>query len=330
MKDRFDEVVGRFFCDGDNPEPGKIPLVPGRVVIPYSLERLEKLNREHACSPMVFEGGYYTETGSKTTGVVLRIQEGKISPLGNETTPETAVGMVHNYVIVLVRNPTTGLWETKIEFLRMNLVEVRSKHSHIVLTKIDPERRGDFLYLSSGECLFDGSTLFVNIQSGMNWELNLSRPGISQVVGEVRVRMMEEGGKLETLLSRGVGPKNDFWGAISTIFFKQVLGYPVVEYVTSTLRKKTTESKSVIQSQWCRGGVEVEQFASLEDCKKRRGGVDLCKGGPEPTPEPAPSTPDLTKLTVPRLREMLESLGVEIVGRPRKAELISMLGEFLP
>jgi hypothetical protein len=38
---------------------------------------------------------------------------------------------------------------------------------------------------------------------------------------------------------------------------------------------------------------------------------------------------DLNTLTVARLREMLETLGVEIIGRPRKAELISMIEEFL-
>lgn len=325
-KTEFDNLINRYFCDEEFPEEGKIPLVGGKRVIPYAIERLRKLNQEQACQSMNYDGVSYTETSSKTPDTVLRIDEGPVAPLINETKPEEAVGKVHNYVIVLVRNPLTGLWESKIEFLRMNLVEVRSKHAHIILSKIDPERTGEFLYIASGECIFDGRSTIVNIQSGMNWEINLSRPGISMQVEEIRSRMT--GGKIENLFSRGVGPKNDFWGAIAFVFFREVLQYPNVEYGTSTLRKKTTETKETIQKFWCEAGVDVEEYNSVKNCRSREGGRSLCSP-PTGLTTSASTTRDLNTLKVAELREMLETMGMEIVGRPRKAELIALIEELI-
>lgn len=317
----FDNMVNRYFSDEDSPVDGKVPLVNGRRVVPYAIDRLRKLNQEQACQPMTFDGSVYTETSSKNPDVVLRIDEGPVAPLGNETTPDQFPGAIHNYVIVLVPNPSTGMLESRIEFLRMNLVEVRSKHAHIILSKIDPERKGGFLYMASGECVFDGRTMIVNIQSGMNWEINLSRPGIHETVQKVRRTMTSE-----QTISEGVGPKNDFWGAVACTFFRDVLGYSYVEYGTSTLRKKTTGSLEDIRNNWCRNGVSVEAYKSKDKCLSREEGVNVCRLDWK---EKVDEERDLRSMTVAELRSILEEMGVEVESRMRRQKMIELIEEIL-
>lgn len=321
-KTKFDNMVNRYFSDEDSQDDGKVPLVNGKRVVPYAIDRLRKLNQEQACQPMTFDGSMYTETSSKKPDVVLRIDEGPVAPLGNETTPDQFPGAIHNYVIVLVPNPSTGMLESRIEFLRMNLVEVRSKHAHIILSKIDPERKGNFLYIASGECVFDGKTMTVNIQSGMNWEINLSRPGIQERVQEVRLGMTSA-----KTISDGVGPKNDFWGAIAYTFFRDVLGYSNIEYGTSTLRKKTSGSLEDIQQFWCENGVSVEAYRSKDKCLSREEGINVCL---KPTNKRKKEDDlDLRRLSVAELRDMLREMGIEVERRTRRQQMIDMIEEIL-
>lgn len=317
----FDDMVNGYFCDEDDQDTGKIPLVNGGRVVPYAVERLRKLNQEQACQSMTFDGKTYTETSSKNPDVVLRIDEGPVAPLGNETVPDQFVGAVHNYVIVLVPNPLTGKLESKIEFLRMNLVEVRSKHAHIILSKIDPGRRGNFLYMASGECVYDGKKMLVNIQSGMNWEINLSRPGIYERVQGVRKNMTS----FKTIFE-GVGPKNDFWGAVAYTFFRDVLGYSSIEYGTSTLRKKTSESLENIQETWCGNGVGVEVYGTKDQCLSRDEGINLCK---KDRKKSSYDNNDFRGMTVTELRGVLYEMGIEVEKRTRRQRMIDMIEEIL-
>lgn len=316
-KEWFDSMVGELLSDR---------MVPGEVVIPYARERLQRLQRDLMCQKVNSSSNIFEETKSKYPDAVIRVEEGWVAPLANESSPRDFPGKIHNYVLFCYWNPKTGAWETAIEFLRMNFLEVRSKHAHIILTKIYPRYGTNFRYIVSGECVFDQDSgiLTVNVQSGMNWELNLSRPDTMEWMDSIRDSLPED-------IRRGRGPKNDVWGAIIDVYFQRVLGFPRTRFGTSTLRGKTSEKRSVIQSQWCSEGVVVEEYPSLNDCMKRSNGKNLCR-----TEEPLEVNKDeegegdeeeidLESFTVPELREILKEMGIPVVGRPRKAELIEMI-----
>jgi glycogen synthase len=153
----------------------------------------------------------------------------------------------------------------------------------------------------------------------MNWEINLSRPGIQERVQQVRPGMTSA-----KTISEGVGPKNDFWGAIAYTYFRDVLGYNNIEYGTSTLRKKTSGSLEEIQQSWCENGVSVEAYQSKDKCLSREEGVNVCM---KPSRESGKDDLDLQKLSVAELRDMLREMGIEVKSRTRRQQVIDMIEE---
>ena len=159
----------------------------------------------------------------------------------------------------------------------------------------------------------------------MNWEISVSRPGIYDEIERILPEMAAEG-PMGGELAAGVGPKNDFWGAIPVGFFKYVLGIPVVSYTPYPIRKKITAERDKLVREWCPNDVGLELYTNVQGCKERRNPVDLCSGGSIPEQSEEES---LEKLTVPKLRKMLEDAGIEIKGRPKKADLIELIREIV-
>ena len=338
----YDMLIDRYFLE---------TAIHKEKVVEYAQARLRQINTTQACHAVNFtdndEG--IQETSSTKSDYVFRFEEGSSEPLNNDTLPEQNPGRVHNYVIIFAPRENNPLPESHIEFLAMNLVEVRSKHAHILLSKFAP-RFKDFKYLISGECIFNPKSdkLSVNIQSGMNWQLNLSRFS-EQDLQNIKDRMKSDivNGNLEVpadladyayiLLQdilRGRGPKNDLFGAVAELYFSQCLGYEVGVYSTSTFRGQTKEDLRVLK-QWCDQGVGIRVFDNKKNCDSNpTGGRDFCAipNLPKPGKEPSSTTKkekpvDYETLTVVQLKELLDERNIVYPPRARKNQLIELLSE---
>ena len=297
----YDYLVNRYFLE---------TAIHKKDVVEYARGRLKTINTTQSCHALNFvdEGRGIQETASTKSDLIVRFDEGSENPLNNESLPTDKPGKVHNYVIIFVPRPNGNVIpESHIEFLAMNLVEVRSKHAHILLSKFAPKFE-DFKYFISGECFINpkDNKLFVNIQSGMNWQLNLSRFS-EEDLNNIRSRMRKdiEDGNLEleeekeekmdeppnspaniqiridniriramanyayVLLQdmmRGRGPKADLFGAVAELYFSQCLGYEVGGYETKTFRGQTSEDLGTLK-QWCSQGVGIRIFDNKKDCQ---------------------------------------------------------------
>jgi hypothetical protein len=281
----FDHIVSRYFLNN---------AIDREQVIEYAKARLEQINTTQACHGMKYqmEGGHtmIQETSSKNPDVVFRFEEtGGNKALFNDTVPRGNPGKVHNYVIVFYPEHD-GTMASHVEFLAMNLVEIKSKHAHILLSSIAP-RFPNFKYFISGECVYDEykKTLSLNIQSGMNWQLNLSRytqEDFAAIMERIRTDVAEGvvgiegpgedfGYVLLQDILRGRGPSGDLFGAISCVFFEHVLSYSLETYSTSSFRGQTKENIGVLRD-WCNEGISIKTFDSKQTCEAEpRGGLDV-------------------------------------------------------
>lgn len=331
-KQVYDLLIDRYFLE---------TAIRKEQVVEYAQARLAQINTTQACHAMKYvDKNSIQETTAGKPDVVFRFDEGSKEPLNNNTTPRERPGKVHNYVIVFAP-------DSHIEFLAMNLVEIRSKHAHILLSKFAP-RFPDFKYLISGECIYDPATkkLSLNIQSGMNYQLNLSR-FTPDDIERLRQRMKTDiqtgavnfapgtedyGYVMLNDLMQGRGPKHDLFGAVSAVYFNQVLGFAIDQYSTSTFRGLTKESLDVVKS-WCSQGVTIDTFADKKTCEtKPSSGKSFC--GQEPANEPVmeeletEEIEDYNSYTVVELKDMLDELGIVYPPRARKSQLIDLLIEY--
>lgn len=325
-KQVYDLLIDRYFLE---------TAIRKERVVEYAQARLAQINTSQACHAMKYvERNSIQETTAGKPDVVFRFDEGSIEPLNNNTTPRERPGKVHNYVIVFAP-------DSHIEFLAMNLVEIRSKHAHILLSKFAP-RFPDFKYLISGECVYNRETnkLSLNIQSGMNWQLNLSR-FTSEDIERLRERMRldVENGAIEfprgaedygyvvlNDLMRGRGPKNDLFGAVAAVYFNQVLGFEIDQYSTSTFRGLTKESLDVVRS-WCDQGVTIDTFSDKKTCEtKPSSGKSFC--GNKAEGEVEEEVEDYNLYTVAELKDILDEFEVVYPPRARKSQLIEMIIDY--
>lgn len=328
----FDVVVNRYFMGN---------AIDREQVVEYAKARLDQINTTQACHGMKYQegGAIIQETTSKNPDVVFRFEEvGSVGPLRNETTPKENPGKVHNYVIVFYPD-STGAMCSHVEFLSMNLVEIKSKHAHILLSKIST-RFPDFKYFISGECLYneEKGSLSLNIQSGMNWQLNLSRftPADLEIVRDrMRVdiaegvevlsgdRINEDFGYvlLQDVL-RGRGPSNDLFGAVACVFFEHVLGFKLEPYATSSFRGQTSERTAALKD-WCDEGVSIKTFNDKKTCETEpRAGLNFC--GPTSNP-PSPGIVDYTAMTLQDIKNRLNQRNIPYPTRPRRNQLVNLL-----
>lgn len=336
----YDILIDKYFL-------GK--AIRKEQVVEYAKSRLSQINTEQACHSMVYvnEGKVIQETTSKKPDTVIRFNEGPVAPLNNNTIPRKVPGKVHNYVMVFVPRKNHSIPESDIEFLAMNLVELRSKHAHILLSKFAPKYE-DFKYLISGESIVDPQTgeLSINIQSGMNWQLNLSRFTQEDIQGlrnsitkDIREGSILLPPDLEDYayimmhdILRGQGPKADMFGALPVIYFTHVLGYKFGSYSTASFRGLTKETVDNMKS-WCNEGVTIEKFSDLKTCKiPTNKGEDVClETGAEKTKtrkrEPESPQIDFSKITIAQLKEILDERGIEYPSRPRRNQLIELVME---
>jgi len=344
----YDTLIDRYFLE---------TAIHKKDVVEYAQARLEQINTTQACHAVnvISKDNLeetIQETSSSKSDYVFRFEEGSSEPLFNNTLPKQNPGRVHNYVIIFApRENDNPLPESHIEFLAMNLVEVRSKHAHILLSKFAPRFR-DFKYLISGECIFNPKSgkFSVNIQSGMNWQLNLSRFSEQDLQG-IKDRMKSDiiNGNLEVpsdladyayvLLQdilRGRGPKNDLFGAIAELYFSQCLGYEVGVYETKTFRGQTKEDIRILK-QWCEQGVGIRIFDNKKVCDSNpTGGRDFCSTLSLPgfsvkeetttkTSKKEKEIVDYNSLTVIQLKELLDDKDIVYPPRARKNQLIELL-----
>jgi len=350
----YDMLIDRYFLE---------TAIHKKDVVEYAQSRLRQINTTQACHAVnittVIEENpadnydVIQETSSTNSDYVFRFEEGSSEPLNNDTLPDQNPGRVHNYVIIFSPRENNPLPESHIEFLAMNLVEVRSNHAHILLSKFAP-RFKDFKYLISGECIFNPKSdkLSVNIQSGMNWQLNLSRFS-EQDLQNIKDRMKSDivNGNLEVStdhkdplidyayillqdILRGRGPKNDLFGAIAELYFSQCLGYEVGVYETKTFRGQTKEDLRVLK-QWCDQGVGIRVFDNKKICDSNpTRGRDFCAMPdlPKPREESSSTTKkekkiDYKTLTVAQLQKLLNERDIVYPPRARKNQLIELLSE---
>jgi hypothetical protein len=331
-KRAFDFIVNRYFLGN---------AIGREQVVEYAKARLEQINSTQACHGMKYvEGGsVIQETSSKTPDIVFRFDEGPVGPLLNETTPKENPGKVHNYVIVFYPE-VDGTMCSHIEFLGMNLVEVKSKHAHILLSKI-ATRFPDFRYFISGECIYDGDnkSLSLNIQSGMNWQLNLSRftkEDIQEIKDRMRVDIAE--GNLSFPGSRHVEDfgyvllqdilrTEDLFGAVARVFFEFVLGFVIDKYATSSFRGQTKESLNVVKD-WCEEGITIRMFNDTKTCNANpETGINFCSPESMPPQPSSDSVMDYTVMTINEIKTELDRRGIRYPTRPRRNQLVAMLME---